>query len=402
MGNSLLKSATTFSLLLLLITNLTAKDVLKMGKEPSGINFKSNWQKSFGGDEKDKAHDVIALKDGGFLVAGESKSYGIGRKDMLIAKFDKSGKFLYRSSFGEKKDDVANAVTTTSDGAFMAVGYTTSYSKYGDKDLYVVKFSKDGKSIWKKYFGGERNDVGYDIVGVGGGKAIIVGYTESYGKGYKDIYLLYIDIDGKEIWSKAIGGEDDEMGYSIALAKDGFYVAGTTRSKGAGGFDFYLLKFNNKAKLQYSKVFGGINDDIFKSAVATKDGGCVVAGKTKSFGAKHFDVDVIKYDAKGKMLWHKLFGFKSQEWADDIIELDNGNLVVVGTTKTIGHGNYDFYVLELEPNGSIRWSKTYGGSDKDFATAIAQLRDKSIIVAGSTLSFGKGDFDFMLVDLQKR
>ncbi len=402
MGNYLLKSGTILSILIILISNLTAKEVLKKGKEPSGLSFKSNWQKSFGGDDRDEAHDVIALKEGGFLVAGESKSYSIGRRDMLIARFDKDGKLLYRSSFGNKKNEVANAVTKTSDDAFMAVGYTTSYSKYGDKDLYVVKFSKDGKSIWKRHFGGERDDVGYDIVGVGGGKALIVGYTESYGKGYKDIYLLYIDKNGKEIWSKAIGGKDDETGYSIALAKDGFYIAGTTRSKGAGGFDFYLLRFDSKAHLRYSKVYGGIEDDIFTSAVVTKDGGCVVAGKTKSFGSKHFDIDVIKYDAKGRMLWHKLFGFKSQEWANDIVELNDGNLVVVGTTKSIGHGNYDFYILELEPNGSLKWSKTYGGSDKDFATAVAKLKDKSIIVAGSTLSFGKGDYDFMLINLQKR
>jgi uncharacterized delta-60 repeat protein len=401
MVNSLKKISIVLSLSII-TTLCVAKDKLKDIKEPSGATFKVDFQKAFGGEDRDKAFDVISLDDGGFMVAGESESYSVGRDDMLVVRFDKEGKMVYRSSFGQKKRERANAVSTIGKDNFIAVGYTTSYSKYGDKDLFVVKFDKDGKSIFKKHFGGDRDDEALDVVGLKNGNALIVGYTESYGKGYKDLYLLYIDKDGKEIWSKAIGGKDDDIGYSIALTKGGFYIAGSTRSFGSGGFDFYLLKFNSKAKLLFSKIYGEYNDDILKSVYSTSDGGCVVAGETKSFGSKRNDLDVMRFNSEGGLVWHKIFGFKSKDWANDIVVRDDNSIVVAGSTKSFGYGNSDFYILELNKKGSVVWSKNFGGSDKDEAKSLTVLKDGSVVVVGDTLSFGKGDYDFMMIKLSKR
>jgi uncharacterized delta-60 repeat protein len=361
------------------------------------------WQKAYGGENRDRPHSVIATKDGGAFIAGSSRSYGKGRNDMLVIRMDKKGNILYRSSFGGKKQDYAHAITATSDGHYMVAGSSTSFSKYGDKDVYVVKFDIDGKRLWQKRFGGDRHDEALSITATRGGGALVVGSTESYGQGYKDVYILYIDKEGKEIWSKAIGGRDDDIAHAITLSADGgFYVAGTTRSYGAGGFDFYLLKFNGKGKLVYDKVYGEEKDDKLYAITATRDGGCVVTGSTHSFGSKHNDIDVIRYGKNGKTIWHKVFGFDSKEWGNAIVAMPSGGFLIAGTTKSFGFGSYDFYLLELNAQGSSVWANVYGGKEREEATGVARLKDGGFLVVGRTDSYGNGADDFMLLKVSKR
>ncbi len=380
---------TTSLIISFLTTSLFAKEL------------KTEFIKTYGGTKRDKAYGAVALKDGSALLVGTSKSFGKQREQMLITKLSPKGKTLFRAVFGEKKKDEGRAIAKTGDGNFIAVGASESYSKEGDKDLYVVKLSPTGHKIWSKVFGGDRDDEGFDVVGTGNGGALIVGDTESFGHGNKDIFILFIDKNGKEIWSKFLGGDSDDVGYSLAVTKGGFYVAGYTESFGAGGQDFILLKYNSKGKLLFTKVFGGDDDDEFKSVVATKDGGCAVAGFTKSFESKHSDIDIIRYSKSGKMIWHKIYGFKSKEWANSITTTKNGGFLVAGTTKSFGFGNFDFYMLELDQNGSSKWANVYGGGDKDIAHKVISFKDDSYLIVGETESFGSGDYDFMEVKLKR-
>lgn len=387
---------TILSTTLLFSVNLSAKDTVK-------AELRTLWQKAYGGSSRDKAYGVVGLKDGGAFVVGGSKSYGKGREDMLVVRFDKSGKTIHRSSYGGKQQDVANSVTATSDGFYMAAGFSKSFSKNNDKDVYLVKFDIDGKRLWQKSYGGDEDDEATSIVATNGGGALITGYTESYGKGYKDVYIIYVDKDGKEIWSKAIGGSDDDFANAITLSSDGgFYVAGATRSFGEGGFDFYLLKFDGDGKFIFKKVYGEREEDIIYAITATRDGGCVVAGSTKSFGSKQNDIDVIRYSKDGAMKWHKIYGFKSKEWVNSITRTDEGGFLLAGTTKSFGFGAQDFYMIELDSKGSSLWANVYGGDVKDIAHGVARMSDGSYMVVGETESFGNGDYDFMIMKLSKK
>jgi len=365
--------------------------------------LRSVWQKAYGESKKDIAYDSIGLENGGALIVGMTKSWGHGKSDMLIVKIDKKGNPQFRFTYGGKKNDEARAITKTSDGKFVVVGSSDSYTEYGDKDVYVVKFDKNGKKLWGKTFGGDRDDEAYDVIATKNGGVIVVGYTESYGQGYKDGYLLYLDKNGKEIWAKAIGGKDDDIIKGIAFSKaGGFFVAGTTRSFKAEGFDFYLVKFNKKAKYEFKRVLGGDEDDKFNAIVATDDGGCAVAGMTQSFDSKREDIDVMRFDKNGKLVWHKIFGFKSKEWANSITTTKEGGFIVAGTTKSFGFGGYDFYLLELNSKGSSIWANVYGAGDDEIANSVRPMPDGSYLVSGQTDSYGNGDYDFMFIKLIKR
>ncbi len=396
---------------LLFVTTLYAKeDISKIQDRSkavkktttSKVEFHDIFQKAYGGDKKDIAYDLAVMDDDGFMIVGSTKSYGKGRDDLIVTKFDKNGKPLIRGVFGGKGKDIGYSVVKSSDGNFIAVGSSDSYNEDGDLDLFVVKFDKNCHKIWQKVYGGKRDDVGYSAIATPNGGALIVGYTESYGQGYKDGYVLFIDKNGKALFQKAIGGKDDDILRGITFSKDGgFFVAGKTQSYGKGGFDFYLAKFDKHGKYLYKNVLGGEDDDEFRAVVATKDGGCVAVGSTQSFESKHRDVDIMKFDKDGKMQWHKIYGFKSHEWANSVALTDDGGYLVAGTTKSFGFGNYDFYLLELNSKGSSVWANVYGGDDKDIAHSIKRMRDGSYLVVGETKTYGNGDFDFMYIKLKK-
>ena len=397
------KISLLISTALFLTTSLYAKVDLQAEPKKTALEFESLWQKAYGGDDRDRAFDVIALKDGGAMVAGLSRSYGKGRSDMLIVKLDKTGKIIWRSSYGGKKKDYAKAITRTSDGNFIAVGSSESFSEGGDLDVYVVKFDTEGKRAWQKNFGGKEKDEAKAVVAVNNGGVLVAGYTESYGKGRRDVYILYIDKNGKEIWSKAIGGESDDDAYAITLTADGgFVVAGGTESYGAGRSDFYMLKFDGKGKFLWDKIYGEDNEDVIHAITPTPEGGFVVAGKTGSFGSKHSDIDIIKYDKKGNQVWHRIYGFKSKEWANSITRISGGGYLVAGTTKSFGFGKFDFYLLELDSEGHSVWANVYGGENKDVAHGVARMSDGKVLVVGETESFGKGGYDFFMLKLEKR
>ena len=365
--------------------------------------LKSVWKKAYGESSKDIAYDAVETDKGNFLIAGITKSWGHGKSDILVLKTDKDGNPQFRFTFGGKKNDIARAITKTGDGNYIVVGSSESYTEYGDKDVYVVKFSKDGKKLWGKTFGGDRDDEAFDVVGTKNGGAIVVGSTESFGAGYKDGYILYIDKNGKEVWAKAVGGKDDDELKGIAFStRGGFFVTGYTRSYKAEGSDFYLVKFDSHAKYQYKKVLGGDDDDEFNAIVATPDGGCAVTGWTKSFESKHKDIDIMRFAKTGKLIWHKIYGFKSKEWGNGIATTPEDGFVIAGTTKSFGFGNFDFYLLELNKKGSSIFANVYGAGDKDIANSIIRLKSGGYLVVGQTKSYGKGDFDFMFMKLMKK
>jgi len=101
------------------------------------------------------------------------------------------------------------------------------------------------------------------------------------------------------------------------------------------------------------------------------------------------------------MLWHKIYGFKSKEWANSITATKNGGFLLAGTTKSFGFGNYDFYMLEINAKGSSSWANVYGGPDKDIAHKVIRTTNGKYLIVGETESFGSGDYDFMEVLLKR-
>ena len=206
------------------------------------------WGKYFGGAEDDEAHSIYPTKDNGFIVAGYTKSFKAKKADIWVLKFNRTKTKEWAKIFGGKKNEKAYSVIQIEDGYIIA-GYTESLGA-GKKDFLIIKIDNNGKKIWHNTFGGKKDEEARAIRQTKDEGFIIVGYTESYGKGKKDIWIVKTDKDGNKLWTKTYGGAKNEEAYSIQQTKDGGYIiAGYTESFGKGFKDFYIIKTDKKGNV---------------------------------------------------------------------------------------------------------------------------------------------------------
>ena len=252
-------------------------------------------------------------------------------------------------------------------------------------------------TTWAKSYGGSGYDYAHSIQQTSDGGYIVAGYTESFGAGNEDLWVLKLNADSTVAWQKTYGGSDLDRATSIQQTSDGGYiVAGWTDSFGAGIQDLWVLKLNADGTVAWQKTYGGSGYGDATSIQQTSDGGYIVAGVT--FGTGNEDLWVLKLNADGTVAWQKTYGGSGFDYATSIQQTSDGGYIVAGGTASFGAGNEDLWVLKLNADGTVAWQKTYGGSGYDGALSIQQTSDGGYIVAGFT-ALGAGDYDIWVLKL---
>jgi len=315
------------------------------------------WTKTIGGSLTDVAYSIIQSSDGGYVVAGRTSSFGAGRDDFYVVKLDSSGNVLWTKTIGGSSDDGASSIMQSSDGGYVVAGETRSFGA-GEDDFYVVKLDSNGNVVWTKTIGGSDLDVATSIIQSSDGGYVVAGYTYSFGAGAADFYVVKLDSSGNVVWTKTIGGSFWDFAHSIIQSSDGSYVvAGWTESFGEGNGDIYLVKLDSSGNVVWTKTIGGSYNDGAGSIIQSSDGGYVVAGYTYSFGAGAADFYVVKLDSSGNVVWTKTIGGSSDDGASSIIQSSDGGYVVAGGTWSFGAGGWDIYVVKLDANGNVCFSQ---------------------------------------------
>jgi uncharacterized delta-60 repeat protein len=311
------------------------------------------------------------------------------------------GDMKWRLWLGGAKKDNGKAISRSSDGNLLILGNSKSYSKNYDYDLYVAKVSLDGKLMWEKTIGGERDEYAGGISGTDDGGSIIVGESESFGQGDKNIYIVKLNKDGKVISEQSLGGEKDDSATSITRTRDGnFVLVGYREVERSGDSDFFVMKLTQNAKKIWAKTYGADQSDSLSGVTATIDGGIVAIGKTRSYGSEQTDLTVMKYNSNGKLIWHKIYGFKYYEYGNAVATTRDGGFILAGGTNTLGKGNHSLYALALNKKGELVWSHVYGDERKDIAHGVARMSDGSVIIVGQSNSFKRAT-NFYMIKLRK-
>jgi len=298
----------------------------------------------------------------------------------------------FAKTYGGTSYDYAFSVQQTSDGGYIVAGYTASFGA-GGWDIFLIKTYANGNVQWAKTYGGIDFDFAYSVQQTSDGGYIVAGYTYSFGAGWYDIFLIKTDANGNVQWAKTYGGTSRDYAYSVQQTSDGGYiVAGGTRSFGAGYYDIFLIKTDANGNVQWAKTYGGTDYDWAYSVQQTSDGGYIVAGETRSFGAG--DIFLIKTDANGNVIWTKTYGGTS---ASSVHQTSDGGYIVAGGTSSFGAGGSDIFLIKTDANGNVQWAKTYGGTSDDYAHSVQQTSDGGYIVAGRTFSFGVINGDIFLI-----
>ena len=348
-----------------------------------------DWQKTYGGSNDEKGYKIIQTQDGGFAVTGYSKSSdgdvmaNEGFEDVWVLKLNTEGVVEWKTNTGFLGSDKGFSIIQTSDGGYFlgaildvtasgGLGNSKIGSRHAGGDFWGIKLSNTGSLEWRKYFGGTNTEICYDVIEVADGY-LLIGSSDSLdvdiknNKGSYDFWIVKIDKNGTLVWEKSYGGKEIDESYQIIRTAEGnFLIVGETRSSDQdvssqkGGADIWVLKIDGSGEMLWEKTYGGASFDAAKAITLTNDGNYLIAGNTRSI-----DNDV-----------------------------------------TNNNGENDIWVLKIDPSGNLIWQKTIGGSGIDLANDIVELNDYSIIVVGESNSNdkdvkeNKGFTDLLIVKLK--
>ena len=260
------------------------------------------WTRTFGGSNVDRAKSVVETNQGGYLMVGGTNSSGLGELDLCILKINSSGDSIWWKNYGNSLNEFGSFISPTTDNCFIIAGYTESMGA-GQKDVYLIKIDSIGDTVWSRCYGGGDDDYGYSVHQTEDNGFVICGYTASFGNGDIDVYLIKTDSTGDSVWAKTYGGIYCDFGHSAHQTADkGYLIAGYTDSYGAGGYDVFIIKTDSCGDTLWTKTFGESSMDVVRESQFTDDGGFIFAGGTNSLGSGGYDMYLIKTDSNGSFV----------------------------------------------------------------------------------------------------
>ena len=361
----------------------------------------TTFQKTFGGPGNERGHSVQNTPDGGFIVAGETTSYGAGGKDWFVMKLDANGVEQWTKTYGSTliEDGNSIAIIQTSDGGYLFVGHsgTSSQSTW---DAYAYKLDANGNILWGKRVDGNLQDAYRDVIELASGDYILAGQVKSNSTN-GDILITKVSSLGNTIWSKLyIAPALDQLASIMEFPNGDLLIGGHSWSFGFGNNDQLFIRTDDSGNLLWSKYYGGSAVDAYFSTDLLSDGSIIAMGMTGSFGAGNTDLIMSKFDVNGNVLWSKTFGGSGADVGSHVEENQNNEIVFSGHSSNSG-GNSNLILGATDLNGNLLWLKKYGGSGNEsgdlWANTMDLTQDNGVVIVGGTFSFSSGGEDIYLV-----
>jgi len=363
------------------------------------------WKHSFGGEENDFCNSIVETPDKGYIAVGE---YSIGtapnfNSDLYLLRLDINGKKIWEKHYGGSEADIGYKIKSLSNGGYLIVGSTTSNDRDvtrvpNDQDVWVLKINSLGSIEWEENFGGAAIDNGYSFVETQSGDIVIVGSNNNEASVWK------INSLGVLLWQKSFNILSNcEAKEIIETVNNELIVVGSTTDQiGTKGF---LLKLDNDG----NKISQRITDHKINSVIRTFDDNYAYVGRSNNDNG---NVWVEKVDSDFNTIWNRFFGAAEYDEANDLIEIDNGDILLTGESSSNSNGinrNFgysDYFVIRLDKNGSRKWSAPYGGNRYEIANQLLLTSNGHYVIVGSSNTFyhdnikdNHGENDFWLIKL---
>ena len=389
---------------------LLAVGSVVFGYGQASAQSSSEWTATLGGEGDEFAHGVALTGDGGFVVAGETRSYGSGSQDGWLVKLNSEGDEQWSQTFGGAESDIVYAVYATSDGGFVLAGETHSSedASSSSSDFWLIKADSGGNQLWERSYGSSevtgfartrKSDVARAVRQTSGGGFVMVGSSTGI-KGTAP-RIVRTDARGNELWSSTFDDIPGAVAYDVLVTPSGFVLAGSSASEKSGSQAF-LVRTNATGSPQWTRYFGGSYNDEARSLVRTLDGGFALGGFTWSAGAGQSDFWLVKADGTGDQVWERTFGGVLRDAAHSLLRTSDGGFALAGWSESFRGGDR-FWVVKTDVDGRLEWSNSHqASSDSNEVSAgarsIQQISDGSFAGAGWTGTI-RGARDILVVKM---
>jgi hypothetical protein len=365
------------------------------------------WNLSYGGSSNDYAYSVKQTDDDGYVIAGQTRSFGAGSSDAWMIKTDANGTEEFNKTYGGSFSDYAYSIKQTNDDGYIVAGQTSSFGA-GSSDAWLVKTDTNGNEEWNQTFGRNVDDYARSVMQTDDGGYAFAGRTSLLDESYqfKDYaWLVKTDSNGIEEWNQTFGDDDgSDYAYSIMPTSDnGYIIAGETSSFGKSNRDAWLIKTDANGNEEWNQTFDGYDgsySDEAHSAKQTDDGGYIIAGEKTNLGGS-ISIWMIKTDSNGNMTWNQTFGNPQSGKMYDVWTTNDGGYIITGNTESSAISfKYDGYVLKTDSQGNELWNKTVGGNDDDYLYSLTMTSDEEFIAVGDMLPADSGYTEGWMVKLE--
>jgi hypothetical protein len=342
------------------------------------------WERAYGGPYYDYGSSVWQAADNGFVVTGGVSPSYKGDRNALLLKADENGKLLWNKSYGGPEFDYGYSVRQTRDGGYIVAGTTMSFGN-GSNDVYLVKTDGEGNLQWQSTYGGALRDEGLSVLQAPDGGYIIAGFTNSFGNLNRSTYLVRVDGAGSLIWQKTYGGPYGSVAISLEPTLDGGYVLAGYMENAKNIREAYLVKVDVDGNEQWERTFGGAHDRYAYMARQTEDGGYIVTGY-EQYGPGASGIILLKTDGDGNLLWQKAVCDSLKGY--NVYPTRDGGYVIIGIFKD-GPADkrgpiYEGLLVKTSANGDVEWQKAYGGAKDIFIRTGVPTSDGGLAIVGST------------------
>lgn len=300
-------------------------------------------------------------------------------------------------TFGGPAWDECHYVRQTNDGGYILGGRTCSWGGAAG-DFLLIKTDSLGIEQWNRHYGGLSYERSRCTRQTFDGGFIIAGCTESYGSGSYDTWAVKTDANGDTLWTMLFGGSDEDRLTGVRETRDkGYIFTGFTYSFAPYGRNALAIKTDYFGQIEWWQTFGGSGDDFFLDVCETSQNEFMFVGTTTSYGLGGYDFYLVVTDLFGNAIWDQTYGGAGSEMCFSILPTREGTYMLHGPTSSYGAGDRDFWLVEIQPDGQQLWNQTYGGFSYDWGVLVENTHDNGFVMFGETMSFGAGDRDYWIV-----
>ncbi|MEL6863879.1 MAG: hypothetical protein AAFP19_05645 [Bacteroidota bacterium] len=353
---------------------------------PSISPLRINWETTDGGSGVEIIHDMVETRAGYLVTVGETSSGSTGQKDGYLLILDPhSGEELYKKQYGGAGKDIMKSVVELPNGDLMIAGYSNSKS-LSKMDGWLIKTDAKGNRIWEEFYGTAGKDEFHEmVVSPSDASVVISGYKNDQKDG--DIWLL--KLREKDIrWEKQLGKGYLSEVQGLLPNEEGYALMGTLK----GQRQVWLIETDQEGNILGSIKRYGKDQEVLeaKDFIRTQSGGYAIAGAKKNQPQGDTDMWLMKLDKEGNTVWENTYGGSGDDQATGLVQTMDGGFVLIGGTKSHDPGTSfsSLHLLSTNTDGEVRQSgtRTYGGNEEDYGSAIIQLRNSDLAVAGVTNS----------------
>lgn len=305
----------------------------------------------------------------------------------------------WTKTYGRNHENMASDLVLAPDGGFLLVGGIGKvYEDDQEGGVLLIRVDPTGDILWHRVYGGENFDIGWSITPTPDGHYLISGETTSFGAGGMDIYLIKVDQDGHEIWSKTYGSPMDEVVSSVRSTLDGGFILfgnqvdpndiitdpGMAGYAGfAGRSDIHVVKIDAEGNVIWSKTYKSAENTIASSGVVVRDGSYLVLASIIHFPSLDNDLLLLKIDDNGDEVWSRTL--EEDSYAGyGLIETFDRNHLITGIYQSAEDTLSDAYALKLDGEGQVIWRYPYGDPGfNEVGSGILEVHDNNIMILSS-------------------